>query len=565
MSKLIVVLFVLVTFFGKSQNTNVPDPIFEQYLITHGFDTGSIDGVVPSSNLSTVYVLQVQNLGLNSLQGIEDMTNLVFLDCSNNNITTLDLSNNLHLLNLLCSQNQISSLLVGQNSTLAGIYAAYNQLSNIDVSFCPSLSSLEFRYNNISSINLENLSLLEFLGISKNNLSTIDVSKNPIIKRLDCSKNNISTLNVASNFMLDSLVCDSNNLTNLNLSNLNNLHVLICDNNQIDGTLDVSDNELLKSISCSKNSIDIVNIENCPALQRIFVSDNQLTSFDISSCPQAFFVSFCNNNFQFLNLKNGNNTNFYNNPCLWGNPLLTCVLVDDPQYSNSNWIKPNTVTYNTNCNSSVETINACNSYQWMNGTMYNASTNSPIYVIQNGAMNGLDSTIYLNLNIVNNNTSVTQTGSTLTANQTEVAYQWLDCNDNNALVNGANLQSFSPNISGSYAVIIENGSCIDTSSCFSLLALKEIEGFSKNYCTIYPNPSNGNFNIQLNTENKETITISIYTILGENVHNQTIKMKEPGENNFEINLNDFMNNGIYLVQIKNESQTKSIQKLIIKK
>ena len=381
MSKLIVVLFVLITFFGVTQNTNIPDPIFEQYLITHGFDSGSIDGVVPTSNLSTVYVLQVQNLGLNSLQGIEDMTNLVFLDCSNNNITSLDLSNNLHLLNLLCSQNQISSLLVGHNSTLAGIYAAYNQLSNIDVSFCPSLSTLEFRYNNISSINLENLAVLEFLGISKNNLSTIDVSKNPIIKRLDCSKNNISTLNVSSNFMLDSLVCDSNNLTNLNLSNLNNLHVLICDNNQIDGTIDVSDNVLLKSISCSKNSIDIVNIENCPGLERIFVSDNQLTSFDISSCPQAYFVSFCNNNFQFLNLRNGNNSNFYTNPCLWGNPLLSCVLVDDPLYSSNNWMKPNTITYNTNCYSSVETINACNSSTDFTVQSLNNSTLNFQYVV----------------------------------------------------------------------------------------------------------------------------------------------------------------------------------------
>jgi hypothetical protein len=390
------------------------------------------------------------------------------------------------------------------------------------------------------------------------------VIKNPILTRLDCSKNNISTLDVASNYLLDSLVCDSNNLTNLNLSNLKKLHVLICDNNHIDGTIDVSDNLLLKSISCSKNLIDIVNIENCPALERIFVSDNQLTSFDISSCHQAYFVSFCINNLKYLNLKNGNNSNFFNNPCLWGNPLLSCVLVDDPQYSSSNWTAPNTVTYNTNCNSSVETINSCSSYQWINGTTYNTSTNSPIYIIPNGAMNGLDSTIYLNLNITTINTTLTQTGATLTANQTEVAYQWLNCNANYTFITGENQQLFSPNTAGSYAVIIENGSCIDTSSCFSILALEEIPGLASNFCTIFPNPSNGIYNIQMNAKKSEIITITISNTLGEIVQNQSITMKVDGKNNFEIDLNDFTNAGMYFLQLKNENQTELFQKLLIK-
>lgn len=60
----------------------------------------------------------------------------------------------------------------------------------------------------------------------------------------------------------------------------------------------------------------------------------------------------------------------------------------------------------------------------------------------------------------------TQNGPQLNANQTGVNYQWLDCDDNNSIVSGETNQSFTPAVTGNYAVEVTMNGCVDTSDCF---------------------------------------------------------------------------------------------------
>ena len=62
--------------------------------------------------------------------------------------------------------------------------------------------------------------------------------------------------------------------------------------------------------------------------------------------------------------------------------------------------------------------------------------------------------------------AATQNGPQLNANQTGVNYQWLDCDDNNAIVSGETNQSFTPAVTGNYAVEVTMNGCVDTSDCF---------------------------------------------------------------------------------------------------
>lgn len=108
---------------------------------------------------------------------------------------------------------------------------------------------------------------------------------------------------------------------------------------------------------------------------------------------------------------------------------------------------------------------------------------------------------YVTESVVNFNTtdtSVTQGGSFLLSNDTSANYQWIDCNNSFAIISGETNQTFIPGASGSYAVIVTNGSCVDTSSCYSItsvgintLSQEEID------FTIYPNPSTGTITIEL--------------------------------------------------------------------
>lgn len=95
------------------------------------------------------------------------------------------------------------------------------------------------------------------------------------------------------------------------------------------------------------------------------------------------------------------------------------------------------------------------------------------------------------ISVTNLNTNVVQSGSLLTAQQTNSSYQWLICSDNYAVIPGATASTFSPaQLTGSYAVQVSNNGCSDTSACFdiNLAGLGDLNALD---LTLAPNPNNG--------------------------------------------------------------------------
>jgi hypothetical protein len=78
----------------------------------------------------------------------------------------------------------------------------------------------------------------------------------------------------------------------------------------------------------------------------------------------------------------------------------------------------------------------------------------------------------------------------LTATQSGANYKWVNCNNGNQPIAGANGQSFTPTVNGSYAVEIVLNSCSAISSCvqISSVGLKEDK---LDLLTIQPNPTSG--------------------------------------------------------------------------
>ncbi|MBL0315868.1 MAG: hypothetical protein IPP69_08850 [Flavobacteriales bacterium] len=91
-------------------------------------------------------------------------------------------------------------------------------------------------------------------------------------------------------------------------------------------------------------------------------------------------------------------------------------------------------------------------------------TQSGLYFDTIPNMAGCDSVMIFQLDFINN--QVTQNGQTLTANESDGLYQWINCEDNSPIV-GADEQLLQISANGSYAVIIEIGGCSDTSQCFT--------------------------------------------------------------------------------------------------
>lgn len=155
------------------------------------------------------------------------------------------------------------------------------------------------------------------------------------------------------------------------------------------------------------------------------------------------------------------------------------------------------------------TASSCASYT-INGQTYTQSGTYNQSFINN---NGCDSTLVLVLTINHVNVGVTQSGNVLTANlPNAVSYQWINCETGIPIV-GDTLQSLTVKVNGTYAVIINDGTCTATSNCISVnnVGINDINIVDAN---VFPNPNEGDFTIQLGATFPE-INVELYDMRGK--------------------------------------------------
>lgn len=199
---------------------------------------------------------------------------------------------------------------------------------------------------------------------------------------------------------------------------------------------------------------------------------------------------------------------------------------------------------------STDVISSCTPYTWIDGVIYSSSNNSATYTFSN--MNGCDSIVTLNLTIQSVNTSVTQNGITLTANESGASYEWLDCSTMTPIT-GANSRSYTATSNGNYAVVVTNSNCSDTSTCYTVTGVGVSDNRVKEI-SLYPNPTHGNFTIDLGNQ-VSTAKVEVIDLIGQIIFSQTFT------NSKILNLSIDAPNGIYLVSIS-AGEFKKIVKVI---
>jgi Leucine-rich repeat (LRR) protein len=337
MKNLIFTMFLVLFFFSletTAQTTSIPDPAFEQALIDLGHDSGPIDGLVTTSNISSLTTLDVYNKGISSLIGIEDFTALTSLYCYYNSLTNLDVSSNTALTKLYCNSNGLTSLDVISNTALTILSCSENSLTSLNVSGNSALTELYCRSNSLTSLDLSSNTPLTTLYCQSNSLTSLNVSSNNALTELYCYSNSLTSLDLSSNTALTNLRSDSNSLTSLDVSSNTALTELYCYSNSLT-SLDVSSNTALTYLYCHLNSLTSLDLSNT-ALITLWCYSNSLTSLDLSSNNALTYLDCDSNSLTSLNVKNGNNTNFTYFDAT-NNPGLFCIEVDDVAYSDSNW------------------------------------------------------------------------------------------------------------------------------------------------------------------------------------------------------------------------------------
>jgi hypothetical protein len=247
-----------------------------------------------------------------------------------------------------------------------------------------------------------------------NPLGTLDVTQNPNLDILHCYSNFLTALDVTQNTALTDLRCFDNLLVSLDITQNTALTNLFCYNNDIT-TLDLTQNSNLDILFCYDNKLDALNVSQNLALTDLRCYDNLITELDVTN-NLALTLLWCQDNIlDCLGANNGQNLSLN---C--ANNQLSCVTVADPAWAYSN-------------------------------ATYDAGITFQIYCFF----------------LINND--LVQNGTTLTAEQSNASYQWIDCTTNTAIVGDTN-QTFTATTTGYYAVEITyyhpcGGLQVDTSSC----------------------------------------------------------------------------------------------------
>jgi Leucine-rich repeat (LRR) protein len=151
MKKLLLVLLALPLLYGCNHNekiVNITDANFKGYLLGNtAINTNGDTEIQVSEATAFTGTIYCQSMGISNLTGIEAFTALTWLECSYNQLTSLDVSQNTALTWLLCYNNQLTSLDVSQNTALTSLWCYYNQLSSLDVSQNTALTYLDCNGN----------------------------------------------------------------------------------------------------------------------------------------------------------------------------------------------------------------------------------------------------------------------------------------------------------------------------------------------------------------------------------------------------------------------------------
>tara|TARA_R110002049_G_scaffold86004_3_gene218629 strand:- start:1244 stop:4957 length:3714 start_codon:yes stop_codon:yes gene_type:complete len=423
---LLTLISLLLSNLLQSQNVNIPDWEFKQALLNYSpsIDTNN-DNQISLTEALAVTTLNISNFqsvedmggacpdpndpncvggggiisyGIADFTGIEAFTNLTSLVCSNNELTSLDVSALTNLTYLDCSNNQnpnvtinyypgISNLILPSSGSLETLISHTNDLVTLDVSLQTSLNVLTTNYNRLNTLTLPSTNSLTTIDTSSNRLTTLDLSAHtnltsltcnnnlittltlPITNTLttiNCQRNQITTLDASPYTSLTSLICDNNSINSLILPNTNTLTTLKCFVNQIP-SLDISNNTGLEHLDCRNNPLMNLNLLQNAALEVLNCSATQLTSLDVTNNTLLTTVAcggnqitsldlsrqtnlntlYANNNLlTSLNLKNGNNSAINNSRFnVLNNPDLKLICVDNLAYANANFINKNGTSY----------------------------------------------------------------------------------------------------------------------------------------------------------------------------------------------------------------------------
>ena len=319
----LIALILCFGFMANGQIINFPDANFKAKLLMANIANGiakdsqnnniavddNNDGQIQVAEALQVSILNINSSNISDLTSIEYFTNLKYLNCDSNQITILNITNNISLTFLSCRFNQLTTIDLTNNTNLITLACNYNIITALSVNNLINLDTLNCSNNLLTSIAINNLTNLTSFTCKNNQLSALNVINNTNLSYLSCEYNQLTSLDVSTNINLYSFYFKFNQLTSINLNTNINLANFDCKNNLLT-SLDLSNNINLATLYCDNNQLTSLFIKNGrnefqiefngnPNLQYICADDSQLGSvqnlidnYGYTNCSLSSYCSF---------------------------------------------------------------------------------------------------------------------------------------------------------------------------------------------------------------------------------------------------------------------------------
>lgn len=309
-------------------------------------------GEIYAEDAVAIMSLNLRACNISSLAGIQHFPALRTLNCSENNLTALDVSCLLNLEELFCDNNSLEELQVSGLSKLKRLDCQKNRLTALDLSSCGNLNSFDGSGQSLPLMLSRNAEGKYKYTISLN----APTFTNPTIDYDDGALNAESTAAASTDFTVETgragkvlsgtmklryadvpitadftdpnflaevrstvgvptgeiyasdvagisrLIVDEKSIASLaGIEHFTSLTVLSCYNNQLT-SLDVRGLSLLRELYCFGNQLTSLDVSGLDQLTDLGLANNRLTSLDVSSLDSLAYLDCFGNQLTSLDV-----------------------------------------------------------------------------------------------------------------------------------------------------------------------------------------------------------------------------------------------------------------------